>query len=70
MAFKFLNVWKKTKESYFMTHENDKKFRWDEVVLELGHVLSLTCHLGPRSSYSSPEDLPCGPLQESLLTLI
>lgn len=58
-----------------MTHEKDKKLRLGDVVLDLSHVHSLTCHIGlvrlqQHGESSSPGDLPSGPLQKSLLTLI
>lgn len=70
MVFTFLNVWETSKE-YFVTHENDKKFRFNEVVSEHSHVHSLACHLRLHSSHSSTVGelkslryLPPGPSQK------
>lgn len=51
MVFTFLNVWETSKE-YFVTHENDKKFRLNEVVSQHSRGHSLACHLRLRSSRS------------------
>lgn len=51
MVFTFLNVWETSKE-YFVTHENDKKFRLNEVVSQHSRGHSLACHLRLRSGRS------------------
>lgn len=70
MVFTFLNVWETSKE-YFVTHENDKKFRLNEVVSQHSRGHSLACHLRLRSGRSrvvgeskSLRYLPPGPSQK------
>lgn len=55
-GFAFFNVWKHQKREYFMSHENDMQFEFEEAVLERGRAHSRAYHLRLPPNYWGPRE--------------